>query len=203
MVGGSIPIKVFLYVVSTWVSTPPCPPTSFNIQAHAQLCGEYKFKHVPCALYVLLACWNAAEWLLAGRMTLPTDCSTCQNEIVALQCFLMHALAKRVFKPLSALQWDIICTDSSLNRRSVSPHAAHVIPLTTSALIDQLNIEWQIALTCHTGLRMLRCWFPPVDMKNIFYSINVCCQSAWRRRPGQEALTAGACCWQTAVCIFG
>lgn len=115
----------------------------------------------------------------------------------------MRAPAKRVFKLLSALQWDIICTDSSLNRRRVSLHTPHVISLTASALIDQLNIEWQFALTCHAGPRMLHCWFPPVDMKNIFDSINVCCQSAWWRRPGQEALTTGAGRWQTAARVFG
>lgn len=116
----------------------------------------------------------------------------------------MRAPAKRVFKLLSALQWDIICTDSSLNRRRVSLHTLHVISLTASALIDQLNIEWQFALTCHAGPRMLYCWFPPVDMKNIFDSINVCCQSAWWSvGPGQEALTTGAGRWQTAACVFG
>lgn len=136
-----------------------------------------------CALNLTLACWNAAKWLLVGSMILG---HTCQNEIVALQCFLMRAPAKRVFQPLSALQWDIICNDSSLNHRNVSSHTAHVIPLTTSALIDQLNIEWQIALTCHTGLRMLHCWFPPVDMKNIFW-FNKCLlsvrlmEAAWPR----------------------
>lgn len=51
-----------------------------------------------CAFDAILACWNPAEWLLAGQLILPTDCSTCQNEMVALQCFLMHAPAKRVFQ---------------------------------------------------------------------------------------------------------
>lgn len=69
--------------------------------------------------------------------------------------------------------------------------------LTVYLLISSQSVcEWQIPLTHYCGWgnqwinKYKHCWFlfHRADVKNIFGSVNVCCQSAWRRQFGQQQL---------------